>query len=200
MLVKKMLGETVRKRLLRTARRPGTASKLLAVVLLLTGGLLLMRTMRRARKRNFSPVPQPFHHLRESFSYRAPMEKVFGYWTSFSDFPRNFSEVAWVHETGPSQFRFGLIGPTGESGIWEVIVTRLVPNQYLEWYSTSKSKIQCSGRARFRSRPDGTHVYFEIESGPGLAWMVEGMERFVKEGLPAWLEADLPEETESKPA
>lgn len=179
---------------------PGTAPKIVAFCCAIAAGIAIAGALRGKRRRISLSAPQPFHHLRESLEYRAPVEKVFACLTAFEDYPRYLEEIAWARKMEPSRYRFGLYNPAGELTVWEVIVTRLVPNQYLEWYSTSESMIQCSGRARFRNRPEAAHVDFEIESAPGLGWMVEWMERFAKDGLPAWMEAALSEETESRPA
>ncbi|HKP97020.1 MAG TPA: SRPBCC family protein [Fibrobacteria bacterium] len=130
---------------------------------------------------------QPFYHVKHSLDFKEPVEKVFGHWTSFDGFPRFLEGVESVRRMGPSRYVFQLHGPDGRTMIWDAVIARLVPNQYLEWGSDSQSPIQCSGRARFRERPGATRVDVEIEYGPAAGWTGSAANRFLERSLPGYL-------------
>jgi uncharacterized membrane protein len=139
---------------------------------------------------------QPFYHVRHSLEFQAPVDKVFGHWTDFRALPGFLDGVESVRKLSDSRYLFQFSGPTGRDLLWDAIITRLVPNQYIEWRSDSQSPIQCAGRARFRERPGSTKVDLEVEYGPvtalaASAWMTAEANRFLEKALPDYLAKDV---------
>jgi uncharacterized membrane protein len=133
----------------------------------------------------------PFYHVKHSLDFQAPVEKVFGHWTAFREFPQFLEGVESVREVGRSRYLFQMSGSNGRTMLWDAVITRLVPNQYLEWTSDSQSPIQCSGRARFRERPGAaTRVDLEVEYGPASGWMAGEANRFMERSLPNYVAKD----------
>ena len=130
---------------------------------------------------------QPFYHVRHSLEFEAPVEKVFSHWTSFDGFPGFLDGVESVRRMDASRYIFQLYGPEGRTLIWDAVITRLVPNQYLEWGSDAQSPIQCSGRARFRERPGATRIDMEIEYGPAVGLAGGEANWFLERSLPGYL-------------
>ncbi|MDB5105584.1 MAG: hypothetical protein JWP91_3273 [Fibrobacteres bacterium] len=132
----------------------------------------------------------PFYHVKHSLDFQAPVEKVFGHWTAFLDFPQFLDGVESVREVARSRYLFQIKGSNDRLILWDAVITRLVPNQYLEWSSDSQSPIQCSGRARFRERSEATRVDLEVEYGPATGWMAGEANRFMERSLPDYLAQD----------
>ncbi|MDB5050749.1 MAG: hypothetical protein JWO30_3820 [Fibrobacteres bacterium] len=130
---------------------------------------------------------QPFYHVRHSLEFQAPVEEVFAHWTAFTGLPRYLDGVESVRELGHSRYLFELGGSNGRTFIWDAVITRLVPNQYLEWGSDSQSPIQCSGRARFRERAGSTRLDLEIEYGPASGRAAGEANLFLERSLPGYL-------------
>jgi uncharacterized membrane protein len=133
-------------------------------------------------------LDQPFYHVKHSFEFNAPVHKVFGLWTDFAGYPKFLEGVESVRGMDPSRYVFQLNGANGRSMIWDAVITRLVPDQYLEWGSDSQSPIQCSGRARFRERQGTTRIDLEIEYGPATGRAAGEANRFLEGSLPGYLE------------
>jgi uncharacterized membrane protein len=130
---------------------------------------------------------QPFYHVRHSLEFQAPVEKVFAHWTAFKEFPQHVDGMESVRELNQARYLFELAGSGGRALIWDAIVARLVPNQYLEWGSDSQSPIQCSGRARFRERSGATRIDLEMEFGAASGWMAAEANRFLERSLAGYL-------------
>lgn len=119
------------------------------------------------------------------------MRKVFGYWAAFTSYPDFMDGVQSARETDGGLFRFELRRSGGGVSIWDAVLTRLVPDQYLEWRSAEGSPIQCAGRARFRERPGSSRVDLEVECSPSSGRLSGDMDRFLEVELPYRLEKDL---------
>ena len=132
----------------------------------------------------------PFYHVKHSLDIQAPVDKVFPHWTSFLEFPLFLEGVESVRVVARSRYLFQIKGSKGRIVLWDALITRLVPNQYLEWGSDSQSPIQCSGRARFRERGNATRVDIEVEYGPATGWMAGEANRFMERLLPDYLAKD----------
>lgn len=139
---------------------------------------------------------QAFYHVRHSLEFQAPVDRVFAHWTDFGGLANHLEGVESVRKLSDSRYLFQFIGPGGRDLLWDAIITRLVPNQYIEWRSDSQSPIQCAGRARFRERPESTKVDLEVEYGPvtalaASAWMTAEANRFLEKALPDYLAKDV---------
>ena len=76
-----------------------------------------------------------------------------------------------VRKIADNLYRWQVAGPAGTSFGWEGTITRLVPNQLLEWKSTPGSMVGNWGVARFDPNYDGStrlHIQMRYEPPAGL--------------------------------
>lgn len=125
----------------------------------------------------------PFYHVRHCLEVPGRVDEVFTRWTAFEAYPGRIDGVESVFKAGPARYLFELTGSGGRTLVWDALITRLVPDQYVEWGSDSQSPIQCSGRARFRERPQAVRIDLEIEYGPAAGRMAGEAIRFLERML-----------------
>ncbi len=109
--------------------------------------------------------------LQKTIRIDAPLSELFEFWANPKNYPKVFAHVQEVRKIADNLYRWQVAGPAGTSLGWEGTITRLVPNQLLEWKSTPGSMIGNWGVARFDPNYDGStrlHIQMSYEPPAGL--------------------------------
>lgn len=95
-------------------------------------------------------------NLLKTINLPVPRDRAFQVWTSYTDFPRFMRHVEEVRELADGRWRWTLVFPGGLRFHWNVVVTRVIPNQELAWRTEPDSLIQHSGVIKFMDNPNGS--------------------------------------------
>jgi uncharacterized membrane protein len=85
----------------------------------------------------------------------APVERVFGFWTDYQNFPRFMHNVREVRSLADNRSHWVVAGPAGVPVQWTAEVTRVIPGELIEWRSVSDSDVRHSGVVHFQGNGDG---------------------------------------------
>jgi uncharacterized membrane protein len=96
----------------------------------------------------------------------APVERVFGFWTDYQNFPRATHNVREVRQIDGNRSRWVVAGPAGVPVHWDAEVTRIEPNALIEWRSTDGSDVRHAGEVRFAPRNGGTRLHVHLSYVP----------------------------------
>jgi uncharacterized membrane protein len=97
----------------------------------------------------------------------APIEEVFTFLTRFSNLPRFMSHLREIQDVGNGRYRWTAEGPGHVPVTWESEISKLVPNQLVEWRSLPGSMIVNHGKMRFDPDPDGgTRISVQMAYSP----------------------------------
>jgi uncharacterized membrane protein len=102
-----------------------------------------------------------------AWSYNAPVEHVYAFWTLYENFPRFMEHVREVRKGADDQSHWVVSGPAGVSVTFDVMVTKRVPNQVVAWKTLPGSPIQHAGIVHFmRNGQGGTTVDIKMSYNP----------------------------------
>jgi uncharacterized membrane protein len=87
--------------------------------------------------------------IHKSFTIAAPVERVFGFWADYSNFPRFLRHLREVRDLGNGRSHWVASGPGGMPVSWNAVLTRFVPNELIAWRSAPGSVIANAGAVRF---------------------------------------------------
>ena len=97
----------------------------------------------------------------------APLERVFSFWTDYRNFPRFMHNVREVEQVAGNRSRWVVAGPAGVPVEWTAEVTRLEPNQLIEWRSSDDSRVRHEGVVRFEQNGNGgTRIHVQLKYVP----------------------------------
>ena len=85
----------------------------------------------------------------------APVERVFGFWTDYQNFPRFMHNVREVMQVAENRSHWVVAGPAGVPVQWTAEITRVVPGEVIEWRSVSDSDVRHEGSVNFETNGDG---------------------------------------------
>jgi uncharacterized membrane protein len=85
----------------------------------------------------------------------APVERVFGFWTDYQNFPRFMHNVREVLQVAENRSHWVVAGPAGVPVQWTAEITRVVPGEVIEWRSVSDSDVRHEGSVSFETNGDG---------------------------------------------
>ena len=123
---------------------------------MLGGGLLL----RAATNREFASLIGVGDGCRgvsvqKTINVNAPIERVFAFWRDYQNFPRFMTNVRDVRVLDEQRSQWTVAGPAGVPIDWISEVTRVVPNERIEWRSERGSPVHHVGVVRFDSNGHG---------------------------------------------
>jgi len=139
-----------------------------AALSFLGGGLLL----RAATNRHLTSLAGLGTHCREievqkSINIRAPIAQVFDFWTQIRNFPHFMSRVREVREIDDSRSYWRVAGPAGVPVEWTAEITRLVPEELIEWRCDDRAAVRHWGRVRFeKDGENATRVHVQLRYFP----------------------------------
>ena len=97
----------------------------------------------------------------------APVERVFGFWTDYQNFPRFMHNVREVLQVAENRSHWVVAGPAGVPVQWTAEITRVVPGEVIEWCSVSDSDVRHEGSVTFEGNGDsGTRVSVRLSYVP----------------------------------
>ncbi|MEW6208553.1 MAG: SRPBCC family protein [Acidobacteriota bacterium] len=88
--------------------------------------------------------------VQKAINIAAPVEEVFEFWKHHENFPSFMSNVRELKETGEGRYHWTVSGPAGISIEWDGRITRLIPNEMIEWESLPGSAVEQKGIVRFK--------------------------------------------------
>lgn len=123
--------------------------------------------------------------VEKDLTVNAPIEKVYGMWTDFENFPSFMEHVQSVKKTGDRDLHWkAKIGPVEKE--WDAEIQGLVPNRTVTW--RSRSGAENAGAVTLSQRGHLTEMHVVIEYEP--TWLesigdaISGsLERSVEEDL-----------------
>ena len=131
--------------MLSATRARGGVSALLAV----SGGALLARAATNLDLRTLVGLGPRGITVQKTITVEAPVETVFAFWINFQNFPRFMSKVRDIRRIAGNRSAWTVAGPGGVPVQWIAEVVRAVPDQLIEWRSTSASTVRHNGIVRF---------------------------------------------------
>jgi uncharacterized membrane protein len=150
------------------ARSLARNGPLTSLALLAGSGLLLRAATNRPLADVVGLGPQRrFLEVQKSILIRAPLAQVFEFWTRVGDFPQFMTRVRSVETIDDVHSHWRVAGPAGVPVEWTSEITRVVPQELIEWRSDERSQVQHSGRVRFERDGDGsTRVHVQLRYLP----------------------------------
>jgi uncharacterized membrane protein len=101
--------------------------------------------------------------VEKSLTINAPVDKVYGMWTDFENFPRFMKHVESVSRSGDLRVHWkAQIGPIVKE--WESEIRALVPNRSVTWHSTSGA--ENAGAVTLAERGHITEMHVVISYDP----------------------------------
>lgn len=101
--------------------------------------------------------------VEKDVTVNAPIERVYGMWTDFENFPKFMEHVDSVVKTGDGQYHWkAKIGPFEKE--WDAEVKGLVENRTVTWCSTSGA--ENAGAVMLSERGHLTQMHVVIEYEP----------------------------------
>jgi uncharacterized membrane protein len=88
----------------------------------------------------------------------APVDRVYGFWTDYENFPLFMSHVRKVRDLGGGRSHWVVSGPGGVPIEWDSMLTEQVPGSALSWRSRPGSMLENAGAVRFHGEGAGTRV------------------------------------------
>jgi uncharacterized membrane protein len=97
--------------------------------------------------------------VQKAITVRAPVERVFEFFTQWQNWPRWMSHVREVRTTGATgdevRTHWVVDGPAGTTVRWDAVTTALIANELIAWKSVEGSVIEHAGVIRFTPTADG---------------------------------------------
>jgi uncharacterized membrane protein len=139
----------------------------LCAVLGLSGSALLARAATNRDLRSLLGFGERGITVRKTIHVAAPVERVFGFWTDYQNFPRFMHNVREVLQVAENRSHWVVAGPAGVPVQWTAEITRVVPGEVIEWRSVSDSDVRHEGAVRFVGTTDGgTRLSVELSYIP----------------------------------
>jgi uncharacterized membrane protein len=95
-------------------------------------------------------------HFLKTLTVYAPVERVFAFWSDFTNFPHFMTHVREVRDLGGGRSRWTVEGPARVPIHWDAILTRSVPERELAWESVPGSPVSHAGVVQFQPNADGS--------------------------------------------
>lgn len=116
--------------------------------------------------------------LQKTLRIDAPVAELFEFWRDPENYPRVFAHVREVKKVGENLYRWSVAGPAGTHVGWEGTITRMVPNELLEFRSVAGSLVENAGVVRLDPNYDGStrlHIRMFYQPPAGLVghWIAE---------------------------
>ncbi|HEU0204215.1 MAG TPA: SRPBCC family protein [Burkholderiaceae bacterium] len=141
----------------------------LPFVLALAGGALLVRAVTNrdlASVFGVGGMRRPIS-IDKTIHINAPVKKVFDFWNDFENFPLFMSRVQDVRRLDERRTHWVVAGPAGVPVEWTAEITRLVPEQRIEWRADERSTIKHWGCVHFDpAGPDSTRIQVQMRYLP----------------------------------
>jgi uncharacterized membrane protein len=112
------------------------------------------------REKGVSEVQKAIH-------VNAPVEKVFGLWADYGNFPRFLSHVREVRDLGDGRSHWVVEGPAGIPVEWDSVLTRFEREREVAWRTARGADVMHHGRVLFTPDAEGgTRVEVRLSYTP----------------------------------
>jgi uncharacterized membrane protein len=120
------------------------------------GGGLLARATTNHDLRSLVGMGRHGITVQKVVNVSAPVDRVFGFWADYRNFPRFMSHVREVRPVDDHRSKWVVAGPAGVPVQWIAEVTRVVPGTVIEWKSDGgDGAVRHAGSVRFDPNQDG---------------------------------------------
>jgi uncharacterized membrane protein len=105
--------------------------------------------------------------VKKAVTVNRPPEEVYGYWRNFESFPRFMAHVEQVEASDATRSHWVVKAPAGKVE-WDAELTEDRPAELIAWRALPGSRVEHTGRVRFRPAPGdrGTEVEVELRYAP----------------------------------
>jgi uncharacterized membrane protein len=86
--------------------------------------------------------------VQKTATIRAPVERVFGFWSHFENFPHFMEHVVDVQVDG-DRSHWRVVGPMGVAVEWDAEITERIENRKIAWRSVSDGSVDHHGEVHF---------------------------------------------------
>jgi len=105
--------------------------------------------------------------VQKTVNVSAPVEEVFKFWSDYRNFPRFMAHVRDVRQIADNRSQWVVAGPAGVPVQWTAEVTRVAPNELIEWRCADNSDVCHDGVVHFEDNGrGGTRVNVELSYVP----------------------------------
>ena len=127
-----------------------------------------------------------------SLRIAAPLDRMFSFWTRYTDFPKYSRYVREVYDQGEGRSRWTVVGPAGVAVSWNAVITRFVSNREIAWRTEPDSAVEHSGILKFKDNGDGTTtLHVRMSYNPPLGAIGHGLAKTVGADLKTLLNEEL---------
>jgi uncharacterized membrane protein len=142
--------------------------KLIGKTLGLNGAILLARAVVNAPLRSIIGIDETTGIRIQKTAYiDATTAELYDFWKNPQNYPKVFAHVKQITPEQNGIFLWQVAGPPGIPLSWKGRITRLVPEQRIEWWSLPGSIIQNRGVIHLEAQKDGrTRVQIEMTYNP----------------------------------
>jgi uncharacterized membrane protein len=115
--------------------------------------------------------------IQKTITIDAPVDRVFGFWTAYENFPRFMSNVRDVRPSSrEGQSHWTVAGPAGVPVEFDAVVSAFVPNEAFAWRTIEGSPVAHAGLIRFEPAGEGqTRVHIRMSYNPPGGWLGHGI-------------------------
>ncbi len=104
---------------------------------------------------------------RKAINIKAPVERVYEFFTNYQNFPRFMTNVREVRPTENGRSQWVVAGPMGVPVKWAARITENIPNERISWETVPGSLVRNSGTIQFRPNENGgTQVEIKLLYNP----------------------------------
>jgi uncharacterized membrane protein len=98
---------------------------------------------------------RPAIYVEKTININAPPERVYEFWSNFTNFPKFMQHVKEVRDLGGGRSHWRVSGPAGTPIEWEARLTEQVPAAHLAWENAENQPVQTRGSVRFMPNAQG---------------------------------------------
>lgn len=122
------------------------------------GVLLGARGMSNLPTRRLTGIGAGSHavEVRKTINIRAPIDRVFEFFSEYDNFPRFMRNVREVRDLGNGRSHWVVAGPAGMSVSWDAELTSYVDDHCIAWESDHDAAVENAGEIRFTENNDGS--------------------------------------------
>jgi uncharacterized membrane protein len=112
-----------------------------------------------------------------------PIYDVFAFFKDFESFPRVIGALRSVTDYRDGRSRWEMYTPSGKIVVWNVVVTKYVPNSVIAWESVPDSPIEMRGIVRFAALgPARTKVHLALRYRPRYTGLNDALHALTRIG------------------
>lgn len=127
--------------------------------------------------------------VRRTLTVDAPVTEVFGFMARPENWPRFAGHLQAVTRVASDRYRW--VGGPGGTLQWDTVLSRFGVNRVLAWRTVDDAPLRQVAELRFRTRPGGTTLDFELGYAPVPGGDPGAVERLLGRGPARALDDDV---------